>query len=106
MRLNDCKFIGNLVDQPEVRETASGMKVCGFNIAVNNFDREKDALFVKVKTFRNTADFVGSYLEKGSPVFVSGQLNINRYEDENSGQVRYFTEILARDVQSLRSRAN
>ena len=100
MRLNDCKFIGNLVADPQLKQTKSGIDRCTFTMAVNSYRRDKDPLFLRVASFRNAAQFVGSNLSKGSPVLVQGELHIKSYQNEEGSQ-KWWTEVVANNVQSL-----
>ena len=100
MRLNDCKFIGNLVADPQLKQTKSGVERCTFTMAVNSYRRDKDPLFLRVASFRNSAQFVGNNLSKGSPVLVQGELQIKSYQNEEGSQ-KWWTEVVANNVQSL-----
>ena len=52
------------------------------------------------------AEVVGQYLKKGSSVYIEGQLQTNSYEDKNTGEKKYSTQIVARDMQMLGNRNN
>ena len=103
MRLNDCKFIGNLVADPDLNQTKSGLDRCTFTMAVNAFRKEKDPLFLKVASYRNSAKFASDNLRKGSAVLVQGELQINAYLNDE-GDRRWWTEVVASNIQSLNKR--
>lgn len=54
--------------------------------------------------FRRLAEVVGEYLKKGSSIYVEGQLQTNSYEDKNTGEKKFSTQIVAREMQMLGSR--
>ena len=105
MRVNDCNFIGRLANDPEIYESKTGVNVCKFRLAVSGYRRESDPLFVDIKTYRSTADFAGKYLDKGDPVYISGELSIHRYQDDD-GDYKWYSSINARNVVSLTSSRN
>lgn len=100
--MNKAMIIGNLTRDPELRTTASGLSVCQFTVAVGrSFSKDKDeADFIPVVTWRGLADNCGRYLTKGSKVAVSGRIQTRSYDD-NNGNRRYVTEIIADDVEFL-----
>ena len=104
MRLNDCKFIGNLVADPQLRQTKSGVDRCTFTLAVNSYRKDRDPLFLRVASFRNSAQFVGNNLTKGSPVLVQGELQIKPYHNEEGSQ-KWWTEVVASNIQSLATKS-
>ena len=61
-------------------------------------------IIASVVFFRRMAEVVGQYLKKGSSVYIEGQLQTNSYEDKNTGEKKYSTQIVARDMQMLGSR--
>ena len=104
--MNKVILIGNLTSDPDYGETQSGISFCNFSIAVNrpyndsNGERQTD--FFNIKTWRGQADNCAKYLRKGSKVGVVGSLQTRTYED-NDGNKRNVTEIVANEVEFLSS---
>lgn len=106
------KFIclGNVGKAPEVRSTAGGTVVANFSIALS--DRKKDAQgdwvdsveWVNCVAFKRTAEIVRDYVLKGSKVYVEGKLQTSSWEDKQSGEKRYKTEVLVNDLVLLSSK--
>lgn len=102
--MNKVILIGNLTRDPELTETASGISVCKFSIAVNraytNGDGERQTDFFNVTAWRGLADNIALYTKKGNKVAVSGSIQLRQYED-NSGIKRTAVDIIAQDVEFL-----
>jgi single-strand DNA-binding protein len=105
MYINKAILYGNLTRDPEVRAMPSGMNVCNFSIATNRVYRDRDgkkqeqADFHNVVVFGRQADTVAQYLKKGSAVFVEGRIQTRSWDDKQSGEKKYRTEIVADIVQ-------
>lgn len=99
--LNIVALMGRLVYDPELRTTPSGTNVCSFRIAVDrSFTRqgeERKADFIDVTAWRQTAEFVSKYFQKGSMIAIEGSLQTRQYQDKN-GNNRTATEVLASQV--------
>lgn len=99
--LNQCNFIGNLGRDPEVRRTNSGAKVVNLRLAVSNSWRDKESGDRRERTewvsvviwAEGLAGVAEQYLKKGSAVFVSGEMQTRKWQDQ-SGADRYTTEIV------------
>ena len=106
--MNRVEFIGNLSKAPDVKQTTSGKTVCSLTIAVNR--RYKDAQgnatadFFSVQAWEKLAELCARYLDKGSKVFVSGELRNRSYEAKD-GSKRTVTEIIANEVEFLSPKA-
>lgn len=102
--LNKVILIGRLTRDPELRSTTSGVSCTTFTLAVDrnytNQQGEREADFIPIVTWRNLAETCGKYLGKGRLVAVSGRIQVRTYED-NDGQRRYVTEVVADQVQFL-----
>ena len=102
--MNRVEFIGNLSKAPDVKQTTNGKNVCTFTLAVNR--RYKDAQgnatadFFSVQAWGKLAELCARYLDKGSKVFVSGELRNRSYEAKD-GSKRTVTEIIANEVEFL-----
>ena len=99
--LNVIAIMGRLVADPELRTTPQGTNVCSFRIAVDrSFTRqgeERKADFIAVTAWRQTAEFVSKYFQKGSMIAIEGSLQTRHYQDKN-GNSRTTTEVLASQV--------
>jgi single-strand DNA-binding protein len=98
--MNKAMIIGNLTRDPELRTTASGISVCTFTVAVSRPFNRDETDFIPVVTWRGLAENCGKFLAKGRKVGVAGRIQVRSYED-NNGQRRYVTEIVADDVEFL-----
>ena len=109
MSLNQVQLIGNLGANPEIISLASGNKTT-FSVATNerytdkNGNPKTDTEWHSVICWGNLADITAKYLKKGSSVFVQGKIKTRSYDDQN-GQKRYVTEIIASSVQFLDAKA-
>jgi single-strand DNA-binding protein len=101
MAFNRTILVGNLVANPELKTTPSGVPVTRFRIAVGRrfakADAEVKADFFDIVAWRNTAEFVCRHFTKGKPILVSGALQ-NRNWTDTEGNKRYATEIVADEV--------
>ena len=105
--MNRVFLIGNLTRDPELTETASGVAVCHFSIAVNrNYssqDGERQTDFFNCTAWRSTAETVARYTKKGKKVAVVGSVQLRNYED-NQGVKRTAVDIIVQDVEFLSPR--
>lgn len=103
---NKCILIGNLVADPELKSTTSGVSVCSFSIAVNrrfkgeNGQQECD--FIPIVAWRQQAEFVTKYFKKGQPILICGQIQIRNWTNNNN-EKRYTTEVVADEVSFVAS---
>lgn len=100
MALNKVFLIGNLTADPELKTTPSGVSVTNFTIAVQRrFAKEgqQTADFINVVAWRQTAEFVSKYFNKGKPILVCGEIQTRDFTD-NNGNKRYVTEVVADEV--------
>lgn len=108
---NQCNFIGNLGKDPDIRLTQVGDKVAIFSIGVSKRWKDKSGVkqerteWVNCTAFGKLADVVDSYLKRGAKVFVSGEMQTDKYTDGN-GVEKYATKIVVRDLQMLDSRSD
>ncbi|MBQ8766586.1 MAG: single-stranded DNA-binding protein [Clostridia bacterium] len=94
---NKVILIGNLVEDPELKMTPSGVPVTNFKIAVGRrFEKEgeQSADFITIVCWRATAEFVTRYFSKGKSILVCGQLQSRSWKDTN-GNNRYSLEVVA-----------
>jgi len=109
--INKVILVGNLGQDPDVKYTAGGTAVTTLSIATSESWKDKETGMDQEKTewhrvvlWRRLAENAGEYLKKGSKVYIEGQLQTRKWEQE--GQTRYTTEIVARDMQFLDSRGS
>lgn len=102
--MNKAILIGNLTRDPELRTTQSGIAVATFTIAVNrrfaNAQGVREADFIPIVAWRQTAELCGRYLSKGRKVAVEGSIQTRSY-DAQDGTKRYVTEVIADSVEFL-----
>lgn len=108
--INKVILVGNLGKDPEIRYTASGSAIANITIATTDSWRDKQSGEKQEKTewhrvvfFNRLAEIVGEYLKKGSQVYVEGRLQTRKWQDQ-SGQDRYTTEVVANEMQMLGGR--
>ena len=100
--MNKVFLIGNLTRDPELSETASGVALCRFSIAVNrnygSADGERKTDFFNCVAWRGLGETVARYAKKGNKVAVSGSIELRNYED-SQGVKRTGVDIVAQDVE-------
>ena len=102
--LNRAQFIGHLTDDPQVRQTPSGQTVGDLNIVTKASFRagsgqtQQSSSYHNVVVWRGLADIAQRFLKKGSQVYISGRIQTDEWEDQNSGQKRYKTRITADEM--------
>lgn len=109
--LNKVTLIGRLGADPEVRSMSSGGTVTNINMATSrrwndkqSGERRDETEWHRVVFFNRIAEVVGEYLRKGSLVYVEGRIRTRKWQDQN-GQDRYSTEIVAEQMQMLDSKS-
>ena len=109
--INKVILVGNLGQDPEVKYTAGGAAVTTLSLATSESWKDKDTGSDQEKTewhrvvlWRRLAEIAGEYLKKGSKVYIEGQLQTRKWEQD--GQTRYTTEVVGRDMQFLDSRGS
>lgn len=110
--VNKCILIGNIGQDPETKFMPSGGAVTNVSIATSESWKDKTTGEPKEKTewhrvvfFNRLAEIAGEYLKKGSKVYVEGSLRTRKWQDQG-GQDRYTTEIVASEMQMLDSRSD
>lgn len=99
--LNRCIEMGRLTVDPELKSTQSGVSVTSFTLAVErdfkNQNGEREADFIPVVAWKNTAQFLSAYFKKGDMAIVSGRLQSRRWTDRD-GNNRTAIEIVAENI--------
>ncbi len=108
--INKVILVGHLGQDPEVRYMPSGGAVTNLSVATtdswtdkNSGQRQDRTEWHRVSMFNKLAEIAGEYLKKGSQVYIEGRLQTRKWQD-NNGQDRYTTEIIANDMQMLGGR--
>lgn len=107
--LNRVQLIGNLGKDPETRQAGKSANVCSFSVAVNRHWRGADGEtkeatdWFNVEAWGKLGETCQKYLSKGRLVYIEGRLQTDRVESDN--QVRYFTKVVASEMQMLDRKA-
>ncbi|WP_417330292.1 single-stranded DNA-binding protein [Halomonas cupida] len=110
--INKVILIGNLGQDPEVRFTPSGTAVANLNLATTDTwmdrqsgQRQERTEWHRIVLFNKLAEIAQQYVKKGSKLYIEGRLQTRKWQDQN-GQDRYSTEIVANDMQMLDGRGD
>lgn len=109
---NHVVLTGRLTGTPELRQTASGVLVCRFGVAVqrkyNKNKEEQDVDFFDVESWRGTAEFISRNFDKGDLIEISGELRTSRWKDEkdNTTHSKTFIYVNAVDFAPINNRKN
>jgi single-strand DNA-binding protein len=107
---NKVILLGNLTRDPEVRYTPKGSAVCDLGLAVNRSytldsgEKREEVTFVDVVLWARLAEIAGEYLKKGRPVFIEGRLQLDTWDDKQSGQKRSKLRVIGETMQLLGGR--
>ena len=107
--VNKVILVGNLGQDPEVRYMPNGNAVANITVATSETWKDQQGQqqerteWHRVVMFRRLAEIAGEYLRKGSKVYLEGKLQTRKWQD-NNGQDRYTTEVVAEEMQMLDSR--
>ena len=110
--INKVILIGNLGKDPEVKFTPGGTAIAKFSLATNERFKDKSGEWQdrtewhNIVAWQRLAEIVGEYIKKGSKVYIEGRLQTSSWEDKQSGEKRYRTEIIAQDLVMLDGRAD
>jgi single-strand DNA-binding protein len=102
--VNKVILLGNLGKDPEVKYTPSGMAVANFSLATSSSVKDKDGNWQdktewhNIKAFGRTAEIAGEYLKKGRTVYLEGRIHYESWDDKETGQKKYRTEILVNEL--------
>ena len=105
--VNKCILVGNLGADPELRTTPDGQKVCGFSIATSenwtdkSGQKQEKTQWHKITVWGRQGENCAQYLSKGRQVYIEGKINYRQWDDQETGQKRYATDIVAQFVQFL-----
>jgi single-strand DNA-binding protein len=108
--LNRVLLIGNLTRDPDVRYTPKGTAVADIGLAVNRVftgedgEKREEVTYVDVVLWSRLAEIAEQYLRKGRPVFIEGRLQLDSWDDKQTGQKRSRLRVVAENLQLLGSR--
>jgi len=108
--VNKVILIGNLGKDPEIKYTPSGTAVAKITLATNERFKDKGGEWQdrtewhNVVLWQRLAEIAGEYLKKGSKVYIEGRLQTRSWDDKNTNQKRYMTEVVANDLVLLGGR--
>ena len=107
--MNNVNLIGRLTKAPELKQTASNTSVLTGTLAVNrtfkNQNGEREADFINIVAWRQTAEIIAQYCGKGSQIGVTGRIQTRNYENQQ-GQRVYVTEVVVEHVDLLDSKSD
>jgi single-strand DNA-binding protein len=105
--VNKVILIGNLGKDPEIKYTPGGTPIARFSLATNERTKDKDGNWVdrtewhNIVAFQRTAEIAAEYLKKGRSVYVEGRIHTDTWDDKDTGQKRYKTEIYVNNLVML-----
>ena len=107
--INKAIIMGRLTADPELRQTTGGVSCCQFTVAVNRDyvqqGQERQADFISVVAWRQTAEFISKYFSKGKMIAIDGELRTRTYDDKRYPDVKhYVTEVYANKVSFCESK--
>ena len=111
--INKVIILGNCGQDPETRYTPSGGAVTNLSLATSESWKDKNTGQQQERTewhrvvfFNRLAEIAGEYVKRGSKIYVEGSLRTRKWQDKDSGQDRYTTEIVANEMQMLDSKGS
>ena len=105
--VNKAIIVGNLGRDPEMRATQSGTQVANFSVATSSTfndaqgQRQEQTEWHNVVAFVRLPESCAQYLHKGKQVYIEGRIQTRSWDDKETGQKKYMTEIVAREMQML-----
>jgi single-strand DNA-binding protein len=108
--VNKVILLGNVGKDPEIRTTQGGMTVASFSLATAERAKDQQGNWTdktewhNLVAFQRTAEIVRDYVKKGTQVYIEGKIQTRSWDDKESGQKKYRTEILVNDLQLLGGR--
>ncbi len=110
--VNKVILVGNVGQDPEVKYTASGVPVARVSLATNERFKDRNEQWQdrtewhSIVAWQRLAEIVGEYVHKGSKLYLEGKLQTSSWEDKQTREKKYRTEIVAREILLLSSREN
>jgi len=110
--VNKVILVGNLGKDPEIKYTPSGTPVAKFSLATNESFKDKSGQWQERTEWHNVvawdrlAEIIGEYVKKGSKLYIEGRLQTSSWDDKETGQKKYKTEIVANKLVLLSGRGD
>lgn len=110
--VNKVILIGHLGRDPEIRSTASGTPVGNFTVATNrryndrDGQRQEETEWHRIVVWGRQAEIAGQYLRRGRQIYIEGRIQTRSWDDRQTGEKRYTTEIVCENFQMLGSRGD
>jgi single-strand DNA-binding protein len=110
--VNKVILIGNLGRDPEVRSTPSGQPVASFSMATSrrwkdkNGNKQEETEWHNIVVWGKQAEIAGQYLKKGKQIYLEGRLQTRSWDDKQSGEKKYRTEVVCDNFQMLGQRGD
>lgn len=107
--VNKVILIGNIGQDPEIRNTPSGVTVASLSLATSESwkgqdgEKQERTEWHRLVAYRKLAEIIGEYVKKGAKLYIEGKLQTRKWQDKD-GQDRYTTEIIVDEMQMLDSR--
>ena len=96
--LNNVSLMGRLTKEPELKQTAAQVSVATFTLAVErdfkNANGEKETDFINCVSWKNTAEFIAKYFQKGQLMVVAGRLQVRSWQDNVTNAKKYATDVV------------
>jgi len=108
--VNKVILIGNTTRDPELKYTPKGTPVTDLGLAINRYytldggDKKEETTFVDVTLWGRQAEIANQYLKKGAPVYIEGRLQMDTWDDKQTGQKRSRLRVVAENLQLLGNR--
>src|SRR6266849_3738849 len=108
--INKVILVGNVGADPEVKYTPSGVPVGKFSIATNERFKNKSGEWQdrtewhNIVAWQRLAEIIGEYVKKGSKIYIEGRIQTSSWDDKQSGEKKYRTEVIANDLVLLSGR--
>lgn len=105
--LNKIQLIGNLTRDPELRHTPKGTAVAEISIAINRAwvdasgTKQEETTFVEITFWGKTAEIAQKYLSKGRGVYIEGRLQLDTWDDKDTGKKRSKLKVIGENLQFL-----
>ena len=107
--MNKVELVGRLTKEPEIKLTSNQTQFCNFTIAVDrrfkDANGQRQADFINCVAWKNTAVFIQKYFHKGNKIGVVGSIQTRSFDDQ-TGQKRFVTEVIADEVEFVESQAS
>lgn len=107
MNWNKVTLAGNLTRDPELKYSTKGVPICKIGLAINrqwkseSGEKKEEVTFIDCTAFGRTAEAIGQYMVKGRPIFIEGRLNLETWDDKQSGQKRSKLGVIIEQFQFI-----